>query len=343
MVNYIKINDFLYNEREDLDVWKAVRHYDQIQEMDNDFEDVWNYAFIDLCQIYFEHLKNDFLKRIRLAPQPKKFIEIEAKNIRLEKNFEYAYHFCNNTKLFPDNHSLYSFIREELFGKQPLRSILLEAGYEINLYSFVKIARHCLQNGSYAYYEAFLEKTAKKYNIPIDKIIGLTYTETLEKERFSSKENEKDLDELIKKTIAEINKTEPININSAINEKYDIELIRNYINIENEVEENRFIEILDSIYGIVRNRQNENIKEHKLQIRYTIHLLIKIGWIKNKADNARIFLKAFNSFFSFSTTKKDVEQFDFYNEKGTGSVNLITSKNNDKFEIIYNKLRENQR
>lgn len=337
MLDYNRLNNFLYTERMNVDIWCKLSFYDEIFEVDKNYEDVWNYTFIDLCKIYFEYLKSDFLKRMESTPQPKRFIDIEVHQIHIENKFIHAYHFCNNTKLFADNHSLYTFIKEELLGTQPSRNNLLSSGYEINLYSFIRIARYCLQNGAYAYYEAFLEDMAKKHGVVVDKIIGLTYRETLDEERFGSIDNSLDIDDLIKKPILEVNEMKPVDFGNIINKSYDIELIRYYCNIDSEDEENELKKIIDSIYDIIKNKQKENIKEHKLQIRYTIHLLINNGWVKNELKPKGKFIETFNNFFGFNSNNNDLEAFDF---PTSNNKNLVNDSNNIKFSLVYEKLKD---
>ena len=117
-------------------------------------------------------------------------------------------------------------------------------------------------------------------------------------------------------------------------ENTKIELIKKYLS-RGRIDD--FIEIIDLVYDIVKNKGTENIKECKNQVRYTIHLLIKNGWVQNNVKPKGRFIQAFNLFFGFKTNKNDLAAFDF---PTTESRSLINTDYNSKFILVYEKLKD---
>lgn len=97
---------------------------------------------------------------------------------------------------------------------------------------------------------------------------------------------------------------------------------------------NEFIGVINSIYDLVKHTENKT-RQDKKKVRYTIHLLIKYGWLIDSNSNKSEYLKTILEYFGYNANSKDHESFEFpYIE------DLVVTDNNKKYNSIYSILKD---
>ena len=105
----------------------------------------------------------------------------------------------------------------------------------------------------------------------------------------------------------------------------DISSIRHLLNISDPT---KVIEEINVIYELLK--ANNTNKQHKKEIRYAIHLLIKNGWLVETQKNKATYIKLLLEYFDYSFNSRDAESFNFPDVE-----DLATPLNNKLYSEIY--------
>lgn len=328
------LNRFLdyYSREENIRKSKIPNYPTDVLKIDTEFKAIWEANCIELCKSKFLLLKDEFLVRYNNTPQQPKMIEMEAQKITIHDSHRRYYDFCIDFLYFPINSTLLDLASDcylNMKNKYP------ESAESYKTFdSILSSVNMILEYGAYAYYVGFLNQLGTNYNIQLEEAKGVlagTFTFVIKNTiPLKIKEN---IDETL------LNKNKKDNNNGQIL----IKPIKEIISLQpllNTNDEQSFIEVINSIYDIVKKA--DNIKRNdKEMIRYTTHLLIKNGWLIDSYKSKKDYITIILEYFGYNANSKDFYAFEFPTKHNYNLVNPVKNKKYHKvFSILHNRINE---